>query len=279
MMPGILDAWILLETFWKNDYNEKMDGILIGTSGYDYPEWKVFFYPENLARKDFLPYYATKFNALELNGTFYNMPTPERMQSFVDRSEKRIFFSVKAPKFLTHEIGFSWKEMALEFNRSLEPMSGHGLLSSILFQFPRDFCYSVENRKYLDALLGSFKGFPCAVEFRNALWCRKSVLEGLGERNASFVFCDMPEFFECNGKLRSNFAGPMSYCRLHARNPKSWYSSDCSERNFYDEAELQKFLPVLKSSLDENRKPMLFFRKDIFGVMNALCLASMIKSF
>ena len=48
-----------------------MSDLLIGTSGYDYPEWKGIFYPQDLKRKDFLSYYATQFNALELNNTFY----------------------------------------------------------------------------------------------------------------------------------------------------------------------------------------------------------------
>ena len=52
-----------------------MSDLLIGTSGYDYPEWKGVFYPEDLKRKDFLIFYVTQFNALELNNTFYNTLT------------------------------------------------------------------------------------------------------------------------------------------------------------------------------------------------------------
>ena len=52
-----------------------MPDLLIGTSGYDYPEWKGVFYPEDLKRKDFLSFYATQFNALELNNTFYDTLT------------------------------------------------------------------------------------------------------------------------------------------------------------------------------------------------------------
>ena len=85
-----------------------MNKILIGTSGYDYPEWKGVFYPDNLARKDFLLFYSTKFNALELNSTFYSMPTFERMERFIKRSEGRVNFSVKAHRLLTHEISSLW---------------------------------------------------------------------------------------------------------------------------------------------------------------------------
>lgn len=72
----------------------------VGTSGYDYPEWKGVFYPKDLKRKDFLIFYTTQFNALELNNTFYNMPTAERMLSFYERSEGKLSFSVKANRLL-----------------------------------------------------------------------------------------------------------------------------------------------------------------------------------
>ena len=74
-----------------------MNNILIGTSGYDYPEWKGVFYPEDLKRKDFLSYYATQFNALELNNTFYSMPTAERLLSFYERSGGLLQHKSKPP--------------------------------------------------------------------------------------------------------------------------------------------------------------------------------------
>ena len=58
--------------------------VYIGTSGFDYPEWKGVFYPTDLKRKDYLNYYSTVFNALEINSTFYNMPSVQQMLSFYD---------------------------------------------------------------------------------------------------------------------------------------------------------------------------------------------------
>ena len=77
-----------------------MSDILIGTSGYDYLEWKVVFYPADLKRKEFLEYYATKFNALEINSTFYNMPDDMKMRHFYDRTEGKLQFAVKAKRTL-----------------------------------------------------------------------------------------------------------------------------------------------------------------------------------
>ena len=88
-----------------------MSNILIGTSGYDYPEWKGVFYPPEVKRADFLSYYATQFNALELNNTFYNMPTVERLFSFYERCEGRLQFSIKANRLLTHEVSWAWSSL------------------------------------------------------------------------------------------------------------------------------------------------------------------------
>ena len=100
--------------------------LLIGTSGYDYPEWKVIFYPQELKRKDFLSYYATQFNALELNNTFYNMPTAERLYSFYERSEGKLQFSVKANRLLTHEISREWQVAAEDFKGALRSLNENG---------------------------------------------------------------------------------------------------------------------------------------------------------
>ena len=114
-----------------------MDNVLIGTSGYDYPEWKGVFYPQDLNRKDFLSYYSTQFKALELNNTFYNMPTSERMLSFYERSEGRLSFSVKANRLLTHEVGADWKLQAKLFCDAVGPLLEKSSLCTVLFQFPQ----------------------------------------------------------------------------------------------------------------------------------------------
>ena len=102
-----------------------MNNILIGTSGYDYPEWKGVFYPEDLKRKDFLSYYASQFNALELNNTFYNMPTAERLLSFYERSGGLLQFSIKANRLLTHEPGRNWQTAAAFVKGKKTVSSGH----------------------------------------------------------------------------------------------------------------------------------------------------------
>ena len=170
-----------------------MSNLLIGTSGYDYPEWKGVFYPQDLKRKDFLKFYATQFNALELNNTFYNMPTAERLYSFYERSEGKLQFSVKANRLLTHEIDSTWQTAAEDFKTALTPLQGKDALSAVLFQLPESFHYTNDNRIYLAKLIQKFEGYPTLIEFRHREWIKESVFEGLEKRNAGLVFCDMPQ--------------------------------------------------------------------------------------
>ena len=275
-----------------------MTKILIGTSGYDYPEWKGIFYPADLKRKDFLLYYSTVFNALEVNNTFYNMPTKERLISFWERSEGRLRFSVKANRLLTHEIFTKWKDDANDFKRALAPLQEKDALSAVLFQFPESFHYTAENRIYLAKLIENFEGFPAMIEFRHREWVRPSVFEGLEERKAGIVFCDMPKLRNLpDGKnLKTPFVGENAYIRLHGRNADTWYAhapgaqmsitsthandahaAYCHESpdeqnpsNFgkngsarycydYSDEELEEFVPVVKQAMNEGKRVQMFF--------------------
>ena len=200
--------------------------ILIGTSGYDYPEWKGVFYPENLKRKDFLAYYATQFNALELNNTFYSMPTAEKLLSFYERSGGLLQFSIKANRLLTHEIDRNWQAAASDFIKAVGPLAEKGCLCALLFQFPQSFHYTDQNRIYLAKIIAEFQGFPVVIEFRHVEWIKESVLRGLDQRKSSLCFCDMPQLKALpDGKtIKAPFIGPIAYIRLHGRNADAWYS-------------------------------------------------------
>ena len=206
-----------------------MGEILIGTSGYDYPEWKGVFYPPELKRADFLSYYATQFNALELNNTFYNMPDAKRVWSFYERSEGRLQFSIKANRLLTHEVTGLWPAAAEDFKTALRPVLEKGALSAVLFQFPQSFHYINDNRIYLAKLIAAFEGFPVVIEFRHKEWIRESVFEGLVQRKASVAFCDMPALkylpaVTPETTAISTFIGQNAYIRLHGRNADAWYA-------------------------------------------------------
>lgn len=265
--------------------------VLIGTSGYDYPEWKGVFYPQDLKHKDFLSYYATQFNALELNSTFYNMPTAERLYSFYQRSEGRIQFSIKANRLLTHETDSTWQTTAEDFKTALIPLEQKGCLSAVLFQMPESFHYTRDNRIYLANLIQKFEGFPVMIEFRHREWIKDSVFEGLEKRNAGIVFCDMPRLKNLpDGTLtKTPFIGNKAYLRLHGRNAGAWYahatyaageSPGGSARYCYDysENELTQFVPIINAAVREGKKVQVYFNNhpNGSGAKNGLKLKEMI---
>ena len=260
--------------------------ILIGTSGYDYPEWKGVFYPADLKRKDFLSFYATQFNALELNSTFYNMPTAEKMLSFYDRSKGKLNFSIKANRLLTHEINPQWQTAADDFIKAVSPLTDKGVLSAVLFQLPQSFHYTDNNRIYLAKLIQKFEGFPVVVEFRHREWLKESVFEGLEKRNAGIVFCDMPQLKNLpdGQSAKTPFFSASAYIRLHGRNADAWYSDNSqnngSARYCYDysEEELQSFVPVIQNATAKVKKVHVFFNNhpDGNGAKNAQKLKEML---
>ena len=266
---------------------DKMSELLIGTSGYDYPEWKGVFYPEDLKRKDFLSYYATQFNALELNNTFYNMPTAERLMTFYERSEGKLNFSVKANRLLTHEIGAVWQIAAGDFKEALKPLNEKERLSAVLFQLPESFHYTNDNRIYLAKLIAEFEGFPVMIEFRHKEWIRESVFEGLEKRKAGIVFCDMPQLKNLpdGTVMKTPFVGNNAYIRLHGRNEGAWYatgdSPNGSARYCYDysDEELAQFIPIIKAAGREGKKVQVYFNNhpNGSGAKNAISLKKMIE--
>ena len=286
-----------------------MSDLLIGTSGYDYPEWKGVFYPEGLKRKDFLIFYATQFNALELNNTFYNMPTAERLLSFYERSEGRLNFSVKANRLLTHEICTDWQVAAKDFKEALKPLNEKERLSAVLFQLPESFHYTNDNRIYLAKLIAEFEGFPVMIEFRHKEWIRDSVFEGLEKRKAGIVFCDLPQLKNLpDGTVMGTpFIGSNAYIRLHGRNEGAWYahapkaqtsitsthangekatyaveeSPNGSDRYCYDysDEELAQFIPIIKQANREGKKVQVYFNNhpNGSGAKNAISFKKMIE--
>ncbi len=276
-----------------------MSDILIGTSGYDYPEWRGIFYPAALKRRDFLAYYATVFNALEVNSTFYNMPTSNRIMSFYDRTQGKVSFSIKANRLLTHEITREWKSAADEFRRAVFCLNEKGALSAILVQFPQSFHYTTDNRYYLAALIKAFDGFPVVIEFRHTEWIRSPVFEGLEKMKASLCFCDMPQLKNLpdssvllsETKNLTPFIGPQAYIRLHGRNAGAWYAAKDTpptlpENNGsarydyeYQPSELREFQSVIRAAGKSKKRVSAYFNNHPrgSGAKNAIQLKELMN--
>jgi len=238
-----------------------MGDLYIGTSGYDYKEWKGVFYPEKLAQAKFLEYYSTQFNSLELNGTYYRMPTAEQMRRMIGRSGGKVKFSVKVFKDLTHALDKSqYKALIFEFRKALDPLLYNNLLLCVLFQFPESFHYEKEERLYLDILLKEIPDIPAVLEMRNTKWQNEQVYNALRERNIGWCITDNPDLKNLP-KLEYICTGDIAYIRFHGRNAAMWYKGDNVTRYdyHYSDMELQAFVNPILELLKHTKIVQLFF--------------------
>ena len=162
----------------------------IGCSGYQYPEWKRTFYPENLPQKRWFEYYCAQFNTLELNVTYYKFPRVEFLKKWYARSPEGFSFSVKAPRHITHFKKFrDAQKMLLDFNETVKA----GLeekLGCVLFQFPSNFHYDGERlNRIVDIIDRSVRN---VLEFRHESWWNPAVYDTLREANISFCGMSHP---------------------------------------------------------------------------------------
>ena len=238
-----------------------MSELLIGTSGYDYPEWKGIFYPEKIKRADFLSYYASQFNSLELNGTYYKMPTPEQMRNMIKRSSNRLKFSVKAFQGITNNPDKGqYQSLAGEFKKAMEPMLNDNLLLCTLMQFPESFHYEKDQRLYLDALLKEFSEIPVIVEMRNKEWQNEQVYTALHQRQVGWCISDNPPLKNLP-ILDFISTSSIAYIRFHGRNVQNWYTGDNTTRYdyLYNDTELKLFVDKIKELLKHTKIVQLFF--------------------
>ena len=203
-----------------------MGEILIGTSGYYYDDWKGPFYPDNMAKKDYLNYYSRYFHTLELNYTYYRLPEAKQSGTMIARAGTDMTFVVKAHKEMTHNITENSISAVLPLLlNGITPFIDSDCLGSILLQFPQSFHYTNKNRIYLKQLIQELLPAPLSVEFRNKDWIKESVYNSLSELNAGFVCVDEPELPNLIPKLNI-ITSETGYIRFHGRNRENWYGTD-----------------------------------------------------
>lgn len=163
--------------------------ILVGTSGYNYPEWKGSFYPVDLPAAKFLPYYASKFPTVEINYTFYRMPTPKLIAGWRTQVPAEFRFTLKAPKRITHDRRLRAADVAESLQGFVTAAAELGpQLAALLFQLPPNFKKDVGVLNEFLSLLPPKT--PAAFEFRNASWLDDAVYDALRARNIALCIAD-----------------------------------------------------------------------------------------
>ncbi len=255
----------------------KKTKILVGTSGFSFPDWKGTVYPSNLKEKDMLFYYAYRlgFDTVEINSTYYSIPSVKSVESMERKTPPHFEFTVKAPKFITHdpfdpriENKPSLEEIdkALQrFKEAIKPLSFSNKLGAVLLQFPVFFQNTKKSKDYILFCLESLSFSAVVVEFRHISWVKKETFDFLREMGLGFCSVDepplprlMPNVFEVTSKI--------AYMRLHGRN-MNWFNAPLSERYdyLYSDEELFSFLDGVKKMSENSEKFYIFFNNCHMG--------------
>lgn len=164
--------------------------ILAGTSGFAYKEWKGSFYPQGLPDREMLSYYASQFDAVEINSTFYRMPSPSVLEGWAHQTPGHFRFVLKASRQITH------RKRLKEVGGDVEYLAGvartlGSRLGPILFQLPP---YLKQDLALLDDFLAVLpEGLAAALEVRSASWLDDQVYSRLEAGGVALVVSDTTE--------------------------------------------------------------------------------------
>ena len=161
--------------------------VRVGTSGYNYPEWKGSFYPEALPAAKMLPYYAERFSTVEINYTFYRMPTAKIVDGWDRATPDGFALTLKAPKRITHDARL--RDCADRVQPFLEAATTLGpKLGALLFQLPPNL------KKNVGLLAAFLETLPlrarAAFEFRDTSWFDDEVFDVLRARGVALCVAD-----------------------------------------------------------------------------------------
>jgi len=236
----------------------------IGTSGWHYDHWRDIFYPAKLTRAKWLEFYAGHFTTVELNNSFYRLPSETAFANWYNSSPPDFTFAVKVSRFITHIKRLKNSEEALDNFINRAKILGDKL-GPLLYQLP-------PNMHRHDEVLESFlsnlpRGIRHVFEFRHHSWLEEKVFAILRKYNVGLCVFDMP-FLSCPLVATTDFA----YIRFHGSG--ELYSSCYSDEELADWA---KKLADLAANLEA---VYIYFNNDVegFAVRNAKTLCSYLQA-
>ena len=184
----------------------------VGCSGWVYKDWRGSFYPEKMPQREWLAHYASEFDTVEINNTFYRLPSEAAVKGWVEQTPEGFSYAVKASRYLTHvkKLKDLAKYGKTRLFNALAPMLDSGKLAVILWQLPPNFH---RNDERLECALDAFEdGCRHAFEFRHESWFCDEVYEQLRSRNIALVMADDPEMpFQDHGEQTADWC----YIRFH----------------------------------------------------------------
>jgi uncharacterized protein YecE (DUF72 family) len=233
--------------------------VRVGTSGWNYDDWRGRFYPEGVGPSRWLSRYAELFDTVEVNSTFYRLASREGVRRWVEQTPDDFVFAVKASRYLTHVRRLRDIEQGVgRFYERIEPLVESGKLGPVVWQFPANFRRDDEQ---LAGALAVLPGGRHCFEFRHESWFTNDVYELLGPHGAALVIGDHPKWPFQARKLTTDW----TLVRLH--------HGRRGRRGNYSEGELEEWARRL-AQWRRRADVYVYFNNDweAFAVENALSL-------
>jgi uncharacterized protein YecE (DUF72 family) len=225
----------------------------LGCSGFYYNHWRGKFYPADLAKPNWLQYYATQFNTLEVNNTFYRYPTEKLLLGWKQKTPDSFHFTLKANRAITHTRKFHNTHQLTENFYKLAHMLGDKLLC-ILFQLPPQLHMDMD---LLERIAAQMDGSVLnALEFRHRSWWSGEVYDFLDRHG--LVFCSVSSLELPDTLIKT---GGAVYVRFHGL--AGWYAGN------YTDAELQKWAQRIRQQ--HSKQALCYFNNDISAYAPANC--------
>jgi uncharacterized protein YecE (DUF72 family) len=221
----------------------------VGCSGWEYRHWRGTFYPPDVPRTRWFDYYASVFDTVEINNTFYRLPEEATFAAWAARAPRGFEYTVKASRFLTHRKKLREPEEPLErlFTR-MRPLGRR--LGPVLYQLPPGWKLDRERLEhFLQALP---RGARHVLEFRDPSWYAPDVLARLAQRRVSLCLHDMHG--SATGRKR---VGPLVYVRFHG--PAGTYEGG------YPERRLAGWADWLHAQRERGADVYAYFNNDLGG--------------
>lgn len=226
-----------------------MAEVRIGTSGWSYKHWREVLYPADVPQRRWLEYYAGQFDTVELNATFYRLPSEKTFEGWRERTPENFRFAVKAPRAITHRKLLA--DCRDDLNRFLGRVDLLGdRAGPILVQLPPSWeCDLPVLREFLGMLPGEGR---FAFEFRTRTWLCDDVYEALGEHNAAVVRVSAPRYPDAEADT-----GDLKYLRMHGE--EKLYTSK------YSDESLAAWADTVAGWVDDGKAVFAYFNNDVEG--------------
>ena len=293
--------------------------IRVGTASWTDPTMTAsgVFYPEGAtSAEERLQHYAATFPLVEVDATYYALPSAATATLWVERTPPDFIFDIKAhalmtgqgtetrrlpkalrsglPEPVASKARIYAKDLPPEvldgvweaFRVGLEPLAEAGQLGSILLQFPRWFFPSSENRATIEDAAERLDGFATAVEFRNASWLNEKnaerTLRFLRDREIAFVMVDEPQGFKSSVPPVTAVTSDLALVRFHGRNRETWEARGITPaerfRYLYPRAELEEWTPKIRQVASEAKETHVLMNNCYanYGTTNAREIAALL---